>query len=46
MVHIIDNSTTAHSAMLTTTATATRETTGMRRIDHGADCAGCGDAGP
>jgi hypothetical protein len=46
MVHIIDNSTTAQSATLTTTATARREATGMRRIDHDADCAGCGAADP
>jgi hypothetical protein len=46
MVHIIDNNTTAHIAMLTATATATRDRTGMRKIDHGADCAGWGNAGP
>ena len=44
--HLIASHTTAHSTALTASAAASRETTVMRRIDHGAACAGCGDAGP
>jgi hypothetical protein len=35
-----------HKPALTTTAALKREATVMRRIDHGAVCAGCGEAGP
>jgi hypothetical protein len=45
-VHLIDNHTTAHSPALTASAAPNRATTVMRRIDHGAACAGCGVAGP
>jgi hypothetical protein len=31
---------------LTASAAPSRESAGIRRIDHGATCAGCGDAGP
>jgi hypothetical protein len=44
--HLIASHTTAHSPALTASAAASRETTGMRRIDHGAACGGWGDAGP
>jgi hypothetical protein len=44
--HLIDNHTTAHRLALTASAAPSRATTVMRRIDHGAACAGCGVAGP
>ena len=44
--HLIASHTAAHRPALTARAAASRETTGMRRIDHGAACAGCGVAGP
>jgi hypothetical protein len=44
--HLIASHTTAHRPALTASAAASRETTGMRRIDQGAACAGCGEAGP
>jgi hypothetical protein len=44
--HLIDNHTTAHSPALTASAAPSRAATVMRRIDHGAACAGCGVAGP
>jgi hypothetical protein len=44
--HLIASQTMAHSPALTASAAPTRETTVMRRIDHGATCAGCGEAGP
>jgi len=44
--YLIESQTTAHSAAETVTAAARREATGMRKIDHDAACAGCGEAGP
>jgi hypothetical protein len=44
--HLIASHTMAHSAALTATAAARRVTTGMRRIDQVAACAGCGKADP
>ena len=44
--HLIASHTAAHSTALTANAAPSRETTVMRRIDHGAACAGCGVAGP
>jgi hypothetical protein len=44
--HLIASQTTAHMTTLTATAAARRESAGIRRIDLGAACAGCGDAGP
>jgi hypothetical protein len=44
--HLIAIQTTAHRPALTATAAPNRETSVMRRIDHGAACAGCGVAGP
>src|ERR1700732_4959718 len=44
--HLIASHTAAHSTALTATAAASRDTTVMRRIDQGAACAGCGEAGP
>jgi len=38
--------TIAHNTALTATAAARRESTVMRKIDQGALCAGCGEAGP
>ena len=43
--HLIASQTMPHSAALTATAAASRVATVMRRIDHGAACAGCGVAG-
>jgi hypothetical protein len=43
--HLIASHTIAHRAVLTASAAPSRDTTGMRRIDHGAACAGCGDPG-
>ena len=39
-------STTAHRPALTASAAPSRATTVIRRIDHGAACAGCGEDGP
>jgi hypothetical protein len=44
--HLIDNHTTAQRPALIASAAPNRATTVMRRIDHGAACAGCGVAGP
>jgi hypothetical protein len=44
--HLIATSTTAHRPALTASAAQSRASTVMRRIDHGAGCAGCGVAGP
>jgi len=44
--HLIESHTTAHNPALTASAAPSRETTVMRKIDHGAACAGCGIAGP
>jgi hypothetical protein len=44
--HLIASHTTAHRTALTASAEPMRDTTVMRRIDHGAACAGWGDAGP
>ena len=38
--------TMAQSTALTAPAAPSRATTGMRRIDHGAGCGGCGEAVP
>jgi len=35
-----------HKPALTASAALTRDITVMRRIDQGATCAGCGEAGP
>src|SRR6266478_2302608 len=43
--HLIASHTTAHRPALTASAAPSREMTGMRRIDQGAACAGCGEAG-
>ena len=45
-IHLIASHTMPQSPALTATAAASRAATVMRRIDHGAACAGCGDAGP
>jgi hypothetical protein len=45
-VHLIASQTMTHIPALTASAAPTRETTVIRRIDHGACCAGCGEAGP
>ena len=42
--HLIASQTMPHSPALTATAAASRAATVMRRIDHGAACAGCGVA--
>jgi hypothetical protein len=44
--HLIDINTTAHNPALTASAAPKRASSVMRRIDQGAGCAGCGDAGP
>src|SRR5260370_37203934 len=44
--HLIASHTAAHRPARTTSAAASRETTGMRRIDQGAACGGCGEARP
>jgi hypothetical protein len=44
--HLIASHTTAHSPALTASATPSRATSVMRRIDHGAGWAGCGEARP
>jgi hypothetical protein len=44
--HLIASHTTAQRPALTISAAPSLETTGMRRIDQGAVCAGCGEAGP
>src|SRR5206468_6043646 len=44
--HLIAPSTIAHRTALTPSAAATRALTVIRRIDHGAAWAGCGDAAP
>jgi hypothetical protein len=44
--HLIESQTTAQRQALTASAAPSRETTVMRRIDQGAGCAGCGEAGP
>jgi hypothetical protein len=44
--HLIDIKTTAHRTALAATAAPSLLTTVMRRIDQGAVCAGCGEAGP
>jgi hypothetical protein len=44
--HLIASQTATHSKVLTANAAPNRETKVMRRIDQGAACAGCGDAGP
>jgi hypothetical protein len=44
--HLIESHTTIHSPALTASAAPSRETSVIRRIDHGAGCAGCGEAGP
>jgi hypothetical protein len=44
--HLIASHTAPHIAALTASAAPSRDTTVMRRIDHGAACAGCGEAGP
>jgi len=46
MAHLIASHMMAHRPALTTIAAAKRESPVMRRIDQGAGCAGCGDAGP
>jgi hypothetical protein len=43
--HLIANQTMAQRPALTATAADRRAVTGMRRIDQGAACAGCGVAG-
>ena len=43
--HLIASQTMAQRQALTASAALKRETTVMRRIDHGAACAGCGTAG-
>jgi hypothetical protein len=42
--HLMDSRTTAHSTAQTVKAAPSRVTTGIRRIDQGATCAGCGEA--
>src|SRR5882672_8595382 len=44
--HLIATSTATQSPALTISAAPSRAATVMRRIDHGAGCAGCGVAGP
>jgi hypothetical protein len=44
--HLIESQTTAHRPALTASAAPSRAITFMRRIDQGAACAGCGEAGP
>src|SRR5215208_1758193 len=44
--HLIASNTITQRQALTASAAPSRETTGMRRIDHGAACAGWGEAGP
>ena len=44
--HLIATSTTAHRPALTTSAAPSLAATVIRRIDHGAGCAGCGVDGP
>src|SRR3954449_6626396 len=44
--HRIASQTTAQRQALTASAALSRAMRVMRRIDHGAACAGCGDAGP
>ena len=44
--HLIASHTTAQRPALTASAAPSREATVMRRIDKGAACGGCGDAGP
>ncbi len=44
--HLIASQTMPHRPALTAMAALKRETTVMRRIDQGAICAGCGEAGP
>jgi hypothetical protein len=44
--HLIESHTAAQRPALTASAAPTRETTVIRRIDQGAACAGCGEAGP
>jgi len=46
MLYLIARRTTAHSAAEAIKAAASLETTGIRRIDQVAACAGCGEAGP
>jgi len=46
MLYLIARKTTAHSAAEAMKAAASLETTGIRRIDQVAACAGCGEAGP
>jgi hypothetical protein len=40
--HLIATSTTTHRQALTASAAPSRAATVIRRIDHGAGCAGCG----
>ena len=44
--HLIASRTTAHNPALTTSAVPSRPISVIRRIDHGAAWAGCGEAGP
>jgi hypothetical protein len=44
--HLIASQTTTQRPALTAQAAASRDSTVMRRIDQGAACAGCGEAGP
>jgi hypothetical protein len=44
--HLIATRTMAQRPQLTASAAASRAATVMRKIDHGAACAGCGEAGP
>jgi hypothetical protein len=44
--HLMASHTTAHRPALTAAAAPSRANTVIRRIDHGAVCAGCGVAGP
>jgi hypothetical protein len=46
LTYLIASQTTTHNPALTATAALSLESTVMRRIDHGAACAGWGVDGP